>query len=73
MVERSCRDLTKKHFRRDVFNGVKAPQERILVHIEEHDRQPKPLIWIVKANLNNSPSVWRTTLASFLPSLNLLW
>jgi len=69
MVERFFRDLTENQLRRGVFTSVRALQARIFAYIEEHNRQPKPIIWTAKvndilekvkrakANLNNSSSV----------------
>src|SRR5271167_149465 len=69
LVERFFRDLTENQLRRGVFTSVQALQARIFAYIEEHNRQPKPIIWTAKANdilekvkrakanLNNSSSV----------------
>jgi transposase len=50
MVERFFRDLTENQLRRGVFTSVQALQARIFAYIEEHNRQPKPMIWTAKAN-----------------------
>jgi transposase len=69
MVERFFRDLTEKQLRRGVRTSVEALPARIFAYIEEHNRQPKPIIWTAKAhdilekvkrakaNLNHSSSV----------------
>jgi transposase len=50
MVERFFRDLTENQLRRGVRTSVEALPARIFAYIEEHNRQPKPIIWTAKAN-----------------------
>ena len=48
-VERFFRDLTDKCVRRGVFHSVEELQHSIQCYIEQHNRKPKPYIWIAKA------------------------
>ena len=69
MVERFFRDLTDKCIRRGVFHSVKELVTKIMVSVEQHNKEPKPFIWTAKASdilekvkrgraaLNKRPSV----------------
>jgi transposase len=50
MVERWFRDITDKRIRRGVFRSVSELIDAIEAYIEEHNRDPKPFVWIAKAD-----------------------
>jgi transposase len=78
MIERFFRDLTANQIRRGVFQDLEQLITAIGDYIDHHNQNPKPFIWTAKASdilekvtraratLHKSPSVWRTTLASYL-------
>jgi transposase len=49
-VERLFRDLTQNRLRRGVFHSLKDLLRAIQTHIENHNDQPKPIIWTAKAS-----------------------
>jgi transposase len=49
MVERFFRDLTQNQLRRGVFTSVDELQKAVFDYIEQHNTQPKPLLWTAKA------------------------
>ena len=50
MVERFFRDLTQNRLRRGVFHSLKDLLRAIQAYIENHNHQPKPIIWTAKAS-----------------------
>lgn len=49
MVERFFRDLTQNQLRRGAFHSLKDLLRTIQTYIENHNDQPKPIIWTAKA------------------------
>ena len=50
MIERFFRDLTAEHLRNGVFRNVPELVTAIKEHIASHNMNPKPFVWIAKAN-----------------------
>ncbi|MGH9439806.1 MAG: IS630 family transposase [Terriglobia bacterium] len=50
MVERFFRDLTENQLRRGVFHSVQDLEASIHNYIDQHNQQPKPLIWTASAS-----------------------
>jgi transposase len=50
MVERFFRDLTQNRLRRGVFHSLNDLLRAIQVYIENHNDQPKPIIWTATAS-----------------------
>ena len=50
MVERFFRDLTQNQLRRGVFHSLKDLLRTIQAYIENHNDQPKPIIWTARAS-----------------------
>jgi hypothetical protein len=49
MVERSFRDITDKHIRRDSFTNVAELELAIALYIAHHNTDPKPFICTASA------------------------
>jgi transposase len=49
LVERWFREITDKRIRRGVFRSVRELIDAIEAYIQEHNRDPKPFIWMAKA------------------------
>jgi hypothetical protein len=49
MVERFFRDLTRKRLRRGTFRDVEELIMAIGDYIDQHNQNPKPFVWTVKA------------------------
>ena len=49
MVERFFRDLTENRLRRGIFRSVEELIAAIDEYIDNHNENPKPLIWTAKA------------------------
>lgn len=52
MVERFLRDLTENRLNREVFRSVLALIEALDGYVDNHKEEPKPFIWIAKAQDN---------------------
>jgi transposase len=50
MIERFFRDLTQNQLRRGVFHSLNDLLRAIHAYIENHNDQPKPIIWTAKAS-----------------------
>jgi len=50
MIERFFRDLTQNQLRRGVFHSLNDLLRTIHAYIENHNDQPKPIIWTAKAS-----------------------
>jgi transposase len=49
MVERWFREITDKRIRRGIFRSVRELIDAINAYIEQHNSDPKPFVWIAKA------------------------
>src|SRR5262245_7610151 len=49
LVERWFREITDKRIRRGVFRSVQQLIEAIRAYIDEHNGDPKPVVWTAKA------------------------
>jgi transposase len=50
-VERFFAEITEKRIRRGAFRSVKALEQAILSYLAEHNRNPKPFVWVADADL----------------------
>jgi transposase len=64
-VERFFRDLTDKCIRRGVFHSVAELQQAIRGYIDQHNQNPKPLLWTATAKdiLEKVKRAWQTLTA----------
>ena len=49
-VERFFAEITEKRIRRGAFRSVKDLEQAILTYLDEHNRNPKPFIWVADAD-----------------------
>ncbi len=49
-VERFFAEITRRRIRRGTFTQVRELEDAIHTYLEEHNRQPKPFVWIATAD-----------------------